>query len=290
MVLSKINIFICSFLLCSSVLASDATLEKDIKSIDKKLEGLNIDPSSIKKGDVFSIKVKVLLFEKLTAINNLLKSKSYTGKDGQRDKAKIIVNVAYDFDLHDYDFDDLIDEFEELQLAYGESLYSISYQFIFSYKTWNYKLVLERDNAEDADLLSTEKGPCVGVGIKYQNAFWGADTSICYGLMTATIGEDEDTNINYNQHNVSINALFSQSSVFWKPKKDVAIKFGLPLILRSGSYSNISNTTVTEGNNFSYGLSFGADWSISNHSLNITMGTFHDYPSSYWSFGYVLVL
>ena len=236
------------------------------------------------------LKLLILLFSFNLMASELEELKSLNTKfmNNQIDEAsllkgrKIINNIS---EVETDELEDAIILFEKNDILYQSQKKTLSYFFSLSYITWNTTPTLKRETQSDVDLFSEEKGPCLGAGLKYSNAYRGFESSLCYAFLDATISEDEDTGVQFNQNDVEVDAWFMQNNFFYKPNTDVALKVGVPLILRSADYGDVASAEVEDEKSFYYGLSFGRSISFSKMSFEMNFGSIESFQSSFWSLG-----
>jgi len=197
---------------------------------------------------------------------------------------RTIIEKSDDFDLIDeYDFDELTDIFEIEYDTWKKEKIDVNYFVSIAFYTWNYSLELTDSSGKEASLYAKERGPCIGGGLRYSNAIWGGETSLCYAYATSTIGEDSKS-IKFNQNGVPVDALIWVSNLIWKPKDQVSLKFGLPVIYHEGDYTASTGGSIKDDNSFSFGYQVAGEWLYKNAGLEMSIGEFKSYPSSFWSF------
>ncbi len=154
-----------------------------------------------------------------------------------------------------------------------------------SYLSWSTLPKLNRKNDSDIDLYSQEKGLCVGGGIELLKDSWGSSFSLCYAMLTGTIGESKDNVITLNQNNIRIDGLYSKNSVFWRPKTDTKIGVGIPLVYREADYGSLALGTIEDEQKFSYGLEMNLEWTKKEYAYTFAIGQMNKYDSSFFELG-----
>lgn len=274
--LNKISLILFLLIISFSVCASEKSVDQIIASKFKNYDNLL-------KTDEISEENQVLLYKKLVFI---LKRTKATKIIYKKDETLFmnIINKSDEFDLDDYDFDELSEEYIALLNGIKKEQFELSYYATARFITWNYRLQLTDQSGFEEPLYSKEKGLCVGAGVSYENAYWGMATDFCYAYMTATVGEDSTT-IKYNQSSVPVDALVSTSSIFWKPKEEVSFGAGPLLVYHSADYAPPAGGSIQDTNSFSYGYHILASWRKSGFKIDISIGDLKDYKSSIWQVG-----
>ena len=267
-----LSLILISFSICASE-----------KSVDKIIESKFKNYGDLLKMEEIPENTQVLLYKKLDFILKRTKSTKTVIKRDEELFMKII-NKSDDFDLDDYDFDEVSEEYNSLLTQIKNEQFKLNYYATARFITWNYRLQLTDQSGVEEPLYSKEKGLCVGVGTTYENAYWVMATDFCYAYMTATVGEDS-TSIKYNQSSVPVDALVSTSSVFWKPKELVSFGVGPLLVYHRAEYASPTGGSIQDTNNFSYGYHILASWRKSRFKLDISIGDLKDYKSSIWQIG-----
>lgn len=268
-----LSLIVISFSVCASE-----------KSVDQIIENKFKNYRDLLKMEEIPEKTQVLLYKKLDFILKRTKSTKTVIKRDE-DLFMKIINKSDDFDLDDYDFDEVSEEYNSLLTQIKNEKFKLNYYATARFITWNYRLQLTDQSGIEEPLYSKEKGLCVGVGATYENAYWGISTDFCYAYMTATVGEDSTT-IKYNQSSVPVDALVSTSSVFWKPKELVSLGAGPLLVYHRADYASPTGGSIQDTNNFSYGYHILASWRKSQFKLDISIGDLKDYKSSIWQIGF----
>ena len=268
-----LSLIVISFSVCASE-----------KSVDQIIENKFKNYRDLLKMEEIPEKTQVLLYKKLDFILKRTKSTKTVIKRDE-DLFMKIINKSDDFDLDDYDFDEVSEEYNSLLTQIKNEKFKLNYYATARFITWNYRLQLTDQSGVEEPLYSKEKGLCVGVGATYENAYWGISTDFCYAYMTATVGEDSTT-IKYNQSSVPVDALVSTSSVFWKPKELVSLGAGPLLVYHRADYASPTGGSIQDTNNFSYGYHILASWRKSQFKLDISIGDLKDYKSSIWQIGF----
>lgn len=274
--LKKIILVLPLLFISITVCASEKYVDQIIESKFKKYDFLL-------KQDEISEENQILLYKKLSFILKRAKAAKVVIK---KDEALFmnIINKADDFDLESYDFDELYDEFFTLITNIKKQQFEFNYYATLRFITWNYGLQLTDQSGLEEPLYSKEKGLCAGIGVGYENAYWGMATDFCYAYMTATVGEGSTT-IKYNQSRVPVDALVSTSSIFWKPKEEVSFGAGPLLVYHIAEYAPSTGGSIQDTNNFSYGYHILASWRKSSFEFDISIGDLKDYESSIWQVG-----
>jgi len=271
-ILLTFSLLLISFGVCASEVSIDHLIEKKFQSYDNLL-----------RLDEITGEDQVLLYKKL---NFILKRTKITKVINENDENIFsnIINKSDEFDLDDYDFDELSEEYATLLSQIKNEKFELGFYAMAKFITWNYRLQLIDQSGFKESLYSKEKGLCIGAGTTYENAFWGVSSDLCYAYMTATVGEDSTT-IKYNQSNVPVDAIVSTSSIYWKPKKAISIGTGPLLVYHSAEYAPPTGGSIQDSNNFSYGYHILASWKKSSFKVNISFGDLKDYKSSIWQIG-----
>ncbi|MFT6631536.1 MAG: hypothetical protein ACJAS4_001485 [Bacteriovoracaceae bacterium] len=256
---------------------------KIINKIDNDLKSNSLDPTRLLSETSYSKDIQIKLYFKLKAYILGIQSGTVKPNDEQHKQSKQIIMMSDDFELDNYDFDDLIETFELETEKWEKSKFTLNYFVSISYLTWNHSLKLKDSNGEKANLYSKEIGPCFGGGIRYQNGYWGVESQLCYGYLSATVGEDS-TVIKYNQSNVPVDAVVLTSNFLWKPKEQVAMKFGIPLVYHQADYEPSKEGKITAEETFSFGYFIGAEWIFQKYAVEISIGGIKQYPDSFWNF------
>lgn len=258
---------------------------KVIDMVDQSLKKQSINPSLLSSDVEYSKSTQVELYFKLKSILLAIRSSQFEMTTVRLEMMQQILEISDDFNLDTdkYDFDELLEIFESESDDWKQSRFTFNYFASISYVTWNYTLSLTDGTGEKATLYSKERGPCIGGGIRYQNAKWGIESGLCYGYISATVGEDS-TNIKYNQSKVPIDAFISTTSLIWKPKDKVAMKIGLPMIYHNGDYKPPVGGSISDINEFSYGYIIANEWSFWKIAFEVSYADIKNYPSSFWSF------
>ncbi len=181
----------------------------------------------------------------------------------------------------EYDFEVLYELYDVELDKFNRSKFNSDYFVSLSYLTWNYDLELKDSSGNVTSLNSKERGPCLGGGYRKMNALWGIESSLCYAYLTATVGEDSNS-IKFIQSDIPVDALMSMTSLIWRPKDRVFVKFGIPLLFKRGDYNAPSGGRIDGEESFSFGYQFSGEWSFENISFAITLGSLNEYPSSFW--------
>jgi hypothetical protein len=254
-----------------------------IKAIDKEILKKYSSYSQLVSLDEVPTKYQILLYKK--ASNVLKRINLANNINPNEDKLlRSIFSKADEFDLDEYDFDDLSEKYELIFKKIEQNIFKLNYYGSISFVSWNYRLQLTDQSGFKEPLYSKEKGICIGGGLSYFNSYWGVSLEGCYAYMSATVGEDSTT-IKYNQSNVPIDAFLTKSIIFWKPKEDISLGVGPLLIYHNGTYVSPTGGSIQDGNSFSYGLLVDANWSWNNYKLNLGLGDLKNYKSSVWQFG-----
>jgi hypothetical protein len=285
MVLRKLVIF--TVLIFAENLIADTHSINKLKNI-KKLENMlsivneiGVDSSKI---DLTKEINQIKYYYKLKFSLILIRNKKIESSEKLFSSLKSIIEESDDFELVDeYDFDELNDIYEIEYDNWKKKKFNFEYFISLAFYTWNYSLELTDSNGQKASLYAKERGPCLGGGVRYLNALWGGESSLCYAYATSTIGEDSKS-IKYNQNSVPVDAFIWVSNLLWRPKDQVTLKIGLPIIYHNGDYSAPTGGYIDDSNTLSYGYQIAGEWQYKRTGLEMAIGKFQNYPSSYWSF------
>ncbi|MBK24568.1 MAG: hypothetical protein CME70_11290 [Halobacteriovorax sp.] len=258
-------------------------LLKSIKIIDDEIKGKFSSYEKLLEQDTLPVKIQILLYKKIKSLIVQVKEKSYIGENDKK-IAKLIIDKAEDFELEDYDFDEVSEEMllslNEIEKIQFKLNYFASVHFI----TWNYLLSMVDSQGRQAGLYSKEKGPCIGGGLNYSNHYWGVSLSGCYAYMAATVGEDS-TSIKYSQDNVSVDAVVFKFPIFWKPQDDISIGVAPLIIYHRGDYTAPVGGQIMDENDISVGYVVRGTWRLSNVELDVGLGDVKEYKSGLWELG-----
>jgi len=253
--------------------------------VDQNLHKKSINLNQLSSDVEYTETIQIQLFYKLKSMLLAIKSNQLEMTAVRLEMMQKILEISdyFDIDTYKYDFYELFEFFDVESKNWKQSQFIFNYFASFSYFTWNYALSLTDETGENATLYSKERGPCFGGGIRYQNAKWGFESGLCYGYISATVGEDS-TNIKYNQSKVPVDAFISTTSLIWKPKDRVALKLGIPIIHHNGDYIPPVGGSISDTIEISYGYFIANEWSFKKMAFEVSYGDIKNYPSSFWSF------
>lgn len=169
------------------------------------------------------------------------------------------------------DFADKTLKMEKFNWGYFASLH---------YITWRDKLTITTPSGASADIQSTAEGLCIGGGLKYENAWWQMNLNGCYASAFVTVGNDSQT-VNYFQKNVPATAYFAGFGALWKPlAMDAAIGLNIPLIYRTGGYTEPPGYQLDNTSILSYGWLLEAQWDWKKYTYSLKFGKMNKFSSS----------
>lgn len=180
----------------------------------------------------------------------------------------------------DGDADEIISRMEAADKNWEMETFKWGWFASLHYLTWRDKLKIVTPSGTSVDIRSTAEGWCLGGGLKYENSWWQWNVNGCYAAMSATVGNDS-TVVNYFQKDVPATAYFVGAGGFWKPNAmDATIGFNIPLMYRSGDYTEPAGYQLDNTSTLSYGWLVEAQWNWNRMAYSLKFGKINKFSSS----------
>lgn len=258
-----------------------------VEQIDTQIQSKFGSYENLFKEKSIPNEIQKQLYEKVERSLEVLTKKRSLSKTDKKTIEKILdQSYRYRLDMKKYDFYELTDRYNALTNEIEKETFRSQFFTSLSFIAWNYQLSLTDASGNKASLFSEEKGACIGGGLTYSNAYWGALFEGCYAYMTATVGEDS-TSIRYNQTDVPVDALLIRSGAYWRPNDDVRIGIYPALVYHKGSYTPPSGGSIRDDNELSLGAMIASHWAFNEHiGIKISLGDLKSYKSSIWLIGF----
>ena len=202
-----------------------------------------------------------------------------------RSTALMYANICLDSDYDDDSVEDVITRLENFEKEQKNQVYDDAFFASMAWVSWRDKLDLLLGDGTKAVINSTGEGYCIGGGYKYFNAYWEWNLNACYASTTMTAG-GQDTQINYFQDGITVNALFVGPGMLYKPKaSEVSLGLSLPLVYRKGDYTQPEGFILEDTTILTYGYQLEAHWYYGKFGLFSKFGKISRLSSSIWSLG-----
>lgn len=193
--------------------------------------------------------------------------------------AEIVGESDYESD-EDLDPEDIISRMDDADKNWEMETYKWGWFTSVHYLTWRDKLKITTPSGTSVDIRSTAEGWCLGGGLKFENAWWQWNVNGCYASMSATVGNDSEV-VNYFQKDVPSSAFFMGLGGFWKHNAmDAAIGINLPLMYRSGDYTEPAGYQLDNTSTLSYGYFIEAQWNWKSFAYSVKFGKINKFSSS----------
>lgn len=200
-----------------------------------------------------------------------------------RSTAKSYSEIVSESDFEpedDGDADDILARMEQADNKWKMETFKFGYFASLHYLTWRDKFKITTPSGTAVDIRSTAEGWCVGGGLKYENDWWQWNVNGCYAAMNATVGNDSQV-VNYFQKNVPASAFFVGAGGFWKPKAmDATIGFNIPLMYRTGDYTEPAGYQLDNTSTLSYGWLIETQWNWNKFAYSLKFGKINKFSSS----------
>lgn len=195
------------------------------------------------------------------------------------------VSILEETEYEDDSYDVIPERFEKFQQEVQAKTYRTGWFVQSSYVSWRDKLDLLYPNGDKASIDSTGEGTCVGGGWRYENDYFEYNINGCYAIASMTAGKENST-ISYFQQGVRSTALMVGPSILWKPKsKGAGFGVHLPIVYRTGDYTEPTSFTLEDTTIFTYGYLLQADWRFEKLGVFTKFGKISRFSSSFWSLG-----
>ncbi|MBK26413.1 MAG: hypothetical protein CME70_20605 [Halobacteriovorax sp.] len=180
----------------------------------------------------------------------------------------------------DGDAEEIITRMEAAEKKWEMETFKWGWFGSLHYLTWRDKLKITTPTGTSVDIRSTAEGWCLGGGLKYENSWWQWNINGCYAAMSATVGNDSNL-VNYFQKDVPASAFFMGAGGFWKPNAmDAAIGLNIPLMYRSGDYTEPVGYQLDNTSTLSYGWLIEAQWNWGKLAYSLKFGKINKFSSS----------
>jgi tetratricopeptide (TPR) repeat protein len=130
------------------------------------------------------------------------------------------------------------------------------------------------------DIISNNTALCYGAGLRLGNAFSGYEIGGCAFSGTTTvvgIASDGTTNNDYKQSGIPIGGILVEAGYYIRPDNEATrLGVSLPVIYRSGIFSEPSGYTITNAKSFNFGIMFTAGLDVSYFELQTKLGHMGD--------------
>lgn len=230
------------------------------------------------------------IYHRLAEVLSLLYKEQYDNlnprlRELYKKNALTYVSILEEAEYEDDSFDTIPERFEKFEVEVKAKTYRSGWFIQSSYVSWRDRLDLLYPNGDKATIESTGEGTCVGGGWRYENDYWEYNLNGCYAISSMTAGK-ENSSISYFQQGVRSSALMVGPSVLWKPKsKGAGFGFHLPIVYRTGDYSEPANFTLEDTTIFTFGYLLQADWRFEKWGIFTKFGKISRFSSSFWSLG-----
>lgn len=176
-------------------------------------------------------------------------------------KAKRYFKICDDVDFND-NCSDYIESLAEKQEVAVKSIKQIEFFVLGSTMLFQDKVNLVSSTGENNTVIAQNSALCYGAGIRYGNAYKGWEVQGCAYSGTATVQDDSST-VNYNQAGVPVAGLIMEGGYYIKPvSDDTRLSVSVPIMYRSGLYSEPEGFTIENAQETKFGLSLNAGWQV----------------------------
>ncbi|MFT6633073.1 MAG: hypothetical protein ACJAS4_003042 [Bacteriovoracaceae bacterium] len=132
------------------------------------------------------------------------------------------------------------------------------------------------ESGTTGDIISNNTALCYGAGLRLGNAFNGYEIGGCAFSGTTTvvgIASDGTTSNDYKQSGIPIGGILVEGGYYIRPD-DEATRLGvsLPIIYRSGIFTEPTGYTITDAKSFNFGIMFTAGLDVSYFELQTKLG------------------
>lgn len=176
----------------------------------------------------------------------------------------------------------LLDKEEEDK---NKLVYQSSWHASLGYMNWQDQVFLAGPSGR-TPLTATTEGLCIGGGYEQANAYWGWKVSACYASAKSNVGDNIPNDFDYYQEGVPVNALAISSGVFMPLSTgNTSIGLELPIFLRTGNYTDPSNTafSIEQKTMLAIGVAVDAKWRINQFGLSSKIAKIFSLPSLAWT-------
>lgn len=136
------------------------------------------------------------------------------------------------------------------------------------------------DSGTTGDIISNNTALCYGAGLRLGNAFNGYEINGCAFSGTTTvvgIASDGTTSNDYKQSGIPIGGLLVEGGYYIRPdNEETRLGVSLPIIYRSGVFSEPSGYTITDSKAFNFGIMFTAGLDVTYFELQTKLGHMGD--------------
>lgn len=176
-------------------------------------------------------------------------------------KARRYFKICDEVDFND-NCSDYIENLAEKQEVAVKSIKQLEFFILGSTLLFQDQLNLVSDSGDDNIVIATNSALCYGAGIRYGNAYKGFEIQGCAYSGTATVQDDSST-INYKQAGVPVAGLIMEAGYYIKPvSDDTRLSLSVPIMYRSGLYSEPDGYTVEGAKDTKFGLMLNAGWQV----------------------------
>lgn len=237
-------------------------------------------------------KLQEIYFRQLIIFSNFYK-KRYQENDLNKlkqlkNKISMYADILIEIEYKEDKVEKILNRIERFETKLTDNKYHSYYSLRLGLVTWKDIIQLTKTSTEDiTEIRSTAEGLSLCGGLKKENAFFIFKASLCYASASADVGRKTE-DIDYFQENVLITMYSIMPQVLWKPYNgDTAIGISVPLIYRSGDYTEVKGYTLENTEITTYGYLITFLWMIDPISIELQFGKIKKFSSSFWDLGII---
>ncbi|GAB4012694.1 MAG: hypothetical protein Fur0010_08820 [Bdellovibrio sp.] len=207
-------------------------------------------------------------------------------RDEYKKMALMYVDILANQDKYeDETYDQIPKEIEAFELKIERETWKTNF-FVSSYWTsWRDRLDLVNPNGDKVALKSTTRGFSLGYGVIIEKWQWRYLLEGQYTQGSAVAGRESST-LNYFEDEVSVRTFGVWPSVQYRPNSGKAsIGFSIPLMYRSGNYTEPQGYQLEGLSVFSVGYGLEFNWDLEKISVVSRFAKLTSMSSSLWQLG-----
>jgi hypothetical protein len=195
-------------------------------------------------------------------------------RDGKKSKKYFQICDDSDFNDKCSEFIENIDE----KINYNKKKKNSFEFFVYAGRIlFQDRIHLEEASSGGKDpIIANNSGICYGAGLRLGSAFKGYEASGCFFSGTASVKNDGGSN-NYAQSGVPIAGVLVEGGYYWRfDNEKTRLGVGLPLLYRSGIYSEPEGFSIPDNKALTYGIMFTAGMQLPYVELQTKLGHMGD--------------
>lgn len=249
---------------------SDAIVRKHFK------ENKDIDEiDELSKGQ---LKVYYALVHSYVSIYKKNKYEQY------RSIAKMYGELLIEQEYKEEEVEKLLSDISLIQKKIIDSKITKKYYLGIGYSTWQDLLTLRAPDGSESDIKSSAEGTTLFGIMTSGNLFNEYRFEFGITKAVATVGED-NSDFTYFQTNVSEVMLSAAAGYMWKTSKSVSIGLSVPIVYRTGDFTQPATFELENGDILSLGLLGNLSWNLQSILVDVKFGKLLGFHSSFAQVG-----